>query len=195
MAKLTYTAIASLDADEQGDFSWSMPDAEVHAFVNDLERPVGTHLYGRRLYEVMKVWEGDDALNGPGTDLPVLRDYAEIWRASEKIVYSRTLDSVETARTRLERSFDPDSVRQLKETAESEISIGGPDLAVQAIEAGLVDEIRLLLVPVAVGAGKPALPIRSHLCLKLLDRHSFGNGTTYLRYALDDGKLLSEIKC
>lgn len=107
MAKLTYTAIASLDgyiADEQGDFSWSMPDAEVHAFVNDLERPVGTHLYGRRLYEVMKVWEGDDALNGPGTDLPVLRDYAEIWRASEKIVYSRTLDSVETARTRLARA-------------------------------------------------------------------------------------------
>lgn len=171
LAKLTYTAIASLDgyvSDTEGDFSWSMPDAEVHAFVNDLELPVGTHLYGRRLYEVMKVWEADDILDSsPPADLPPLRDYAEIWPAAEKIVYSRTLDSVETARTRLERNFDPEAVRQLKESAEAEITIGGPELAAQAIEAGLVDEIRLLLVPVAVGAGKPALPITKHLHLEL----------------------------
>ncbi|HEX6456062.1 MAG TPA: dihydrofolate reductase family protein [Solirubrobacterales bacterium] len=189
MARLTYTAIASLDgyvADEQGDFSWSTPDAEVHAFVNDLERPVGTHLHGRRLYEVMKVWEGDDVFaSAPPADLPILRDYAAIWRASEKIVYSRTLESVETTRTRLERSFDPETVRQLKERTAGEISIGGAELAAQAIEAGLVDEIRLLMVPVAVGAGKPALPITNHLRLNLQEHRRFGNGTVYLRYGLE----------
>lgn len=182
MAKLIYSAIASLDgyvADEQGEFGWSMPDEEVHAFVNDLERPVGTHLYGRRMYEVMKVWETDDLLVGQP---PCIHDYAEIWRASDKIVYSRSLEETSTSRTKLERSFDPEAVRRLKESEEREISIGGPELAAQAIEAGLVDEIHLFLAPVAVGAGKPALPIRSHLPLQLLDHRSFGNGTVYLRY-------------
>jgi len=182
MAKLIYSAIASLDgyvADEQGEFGWSMPDEEVHSFVNDLERPVGTHLYGRRMYEVMKAWESDDLLVGQP---PCIHDYAEIWRASDKIVYSRSLEEISTSRTKLERSFDPEAVRRLKETADREISIGGPELAAQAIEADLVDEIHLLLVPVAVGAGKPALPIHSHLPLQLLDHRSFGNGTVYLRY-------------
>jgi dihydrofolate reductase len=184
MAELIYAAIASLDgyvADEQGEFGWSMPDDEVHSFVNDLERPVGTHLYGRRMYEVMKVWETDEILVDQP---PCMHDYAEIWRAADKIVYSRSLDKISTSRTKLKRTFDPDAVRQLKETSDREISIGGPDLAAQAIEAGLVDEIHLLLVPVAVGAGKPALPMRSHLPLQLLDHRSFGNGTAYLRYRL-----------
>jgi dihydrofolate reductase len=185
MAKLIYSAIASLDgyvADEQGEFGWSMPDEEVHAFVNDLERPIGTYLYGRRMYEVMKVWESDEMLEGQPT---VMRDYAEIWRAAEKIVYSRTLDRVSTARTRLERSFDPEAIRALKESEQRGIGIGGADLATQALEAGLVDELHLFLVPVAVGAGKPALPIRVHLPLQLLDQRSFDNGTIYLRYGID----------
>jgi dihydrofolate reductase len=184
MARLIYSAIASLDgyvADEQGEFGWSMPDEEVHSFVNDLERPVGTHLYGRRMYEVMKVWETDDLLVGQP---PCMHDYAEIWRAADKIVYSRGLEETSTSRTKLERTFDPESVRKLKETSEREISIGGPELAAQAIEAGLIDEIHLLLVPVAVGAGKPALPIHKHLPLQLLDHRSFSNGTVYLRYTL-----------
>jgi dihydrofolate reductase len=182
MAKLIYAAIASLDgyvADEQGEFGWSMPDEEVHSFVNDLERPVGTHLYGRRMYEVMKVWETDDLIVGQP---PCMHDYAQIWRAADKIVYSRSLEETSTSRTKLERTFDPESVRRLKETEEREISIGGPELAAQAIEAALVDEICLLLVAVAVGAGKPALPIRSRLPLQLLDHRDFGNGTMYLRY-------------
>jgi dihydrofolate reductase len=187
MAKLVYAAIASLDgyvADEHGDFSWSMPDEEVHNFVNDLERPIGTHLYGRRMYEVMKVWERDEILTGQP---PCMHDYAEIWRAAEKIVYSRTLDDVSTSRTRLERTFDPAAVRELKETADRDISIGGPELAAQAIEADLVDEIHLLLAPIAVGAGKAALPIRSHLPLQLLGHRSFRNGTVYLRYRVVGG--------
>jgi dihydrofolate reductase len=184
MAKLIYAAIASLDgyvADEQGEFGWSMPDEEVHSFVNDLERPVGTHLYGRRMYEVMKVWESDEILAGQP---PCMHDYAEIWRAAHKIVYSRSLEEVSTSRTKLERTFDPEAVRQLKETSEREIGIGGSDLAAQAIEADLVDEVHLLLVPTAVGAGKPALPIQRHLQLQLVDHRSFGNGTVYLRYTL-----------
>jgi dihydrofolate reductase len=184
MAKLIYSAIASLDgyvADEQGEFGWAMPDEEVHAFVNDLERPVGTYLYGRRMYEVMKIWETDEFLEGQP---PCMREYAEIWRAAEKIVYSRSLDEVATSRTGLERTFDPESVRARKKAEKREIGIGGPELAAQALEAGLVDEIHLLLVPVAVGAGKPALPIGNHTSLELLDHHSFGNGTIYLRYAL-----------
>jgi dihydrofolate reductase len=184
MAKLIYAAIASLDgyvADEQGDFSWSMPDEEVHSFVNDLERPIGTYLYGRRMYEVMKVWETDDFLAG---EPPCMHDYAEIWRAADKIVYSRSLDSVSTSRTRLERTFDPAAVSELKEAADRDLGIGGSELAAQAIEAGLVDAIHLLLSPIAVGTGKPALPISNHLPLQLLDHRSFGNGTVYLRYVL-----------
>src|SRR5215211_4036388 len=169
MGKLVYSAIASLDgyiADEKGEFGWSMPDEEVHTFVNDLERPVGTYLYGRRMYEVMKVWETDEILEG---EPKCMADFAELWRAADKIVFSRTLNQVSTSLTRLERTFDPAAVRELKETAEGEIGVGGAELAAEAIEAGLVDECRLLLVPVAVGTGKPALPIHNHLSLQLLD--------------------------
>jgi len=184
MAKLIYSAIASLDgyvADKDGEFGWSMPDEEVHAFVNDLERPVGTHLYGRRMYEVMKVWENDEMLEGQP---PCMHDYAEIWRGAEKVVYSRTLDDVTTSRTRLERSFDPAAVRQLKEAEERDIGIGGPELAAQALAVSLVDELHLFLVPTAVGGGKAALAIHDHVVLALLDQRSFDNGTIYLRYGL-----------
>jgi len=181
---LIYSAIASLDgyvADEKGEFGWAEPDEEVHAFANELERPIGTHLYGRRMYEVMKVWEGDEILAGQPT---VMRDYAKIWRGAEKIVYSRSLDEVATSRTKLERSFDPEAIRALKEAEEHDLGIGGAELAAQALEAGLVDEINLLLVPVAVGAGKPALPIHNRLPLQHLGQRRFGNGTIYLRYAV-----------
>jgi len=182
MARLVYSAIASLDgyvADEKGEFGWSMPDEEVHAFVNDLERPIGTHLYGRRMYDVMKVWENDEMLeNQPAC----IRDFAEIWRGAEKIVYSRTLDAVATSRTRLERTFDPETVRELKQAEERDIGIGGSELAAQALKAGLVDEIHLLLVPTAVGGGTAALPIDDHVALKLLDHRTFDNGTISLRY-------------
>jgi len=184
MAQLIYSAIASLDgyiADEQGKFDWAEPDEEVHAFANELERATGTHLYGRRMYETMKVWEIDEMLEGQPQ---VMRDYAEIWRAADKIVYSRSLEAVETSRTRLERDFDPEAVRDLKETATRDLSIGGAELAGQALDAGLVDEIHLLLVPFAVGAGKAALSIGRHIPLELLDQRRFGNGTVYLRYRL-----------
>jgi len=185
MARLIYSAIASLDgyvADAQGEFGWAEPDEEVHAFVNDLERPLGTYLYGRRMYETMKVWEGDELLVDQP---PAIHDYAEVWRAAEKIVYSRTLDEVETSRTRLERSFDPEAIRALKGAEERDIGIGGSELAGQAIEAGLVDEIQLLLVPAVVGAGRPALPIQHRLTLQLGDQRTFTNGTIYLRYSVE----------
>ena len=159
MAKLIYSAIASLDgyvADEKGEFGWAMPDEEVHAFVNDLERPIGTYLYGRRMYEVMKVWETDG--RSSTTSRRPMHDYAEIWRAAEKIVYSRTLEAVVDRPHRLERRLRPRGDPALKEDEERDISIGGAELAAQALEAGLVDEIQLFLVPVVVGAGKPALP-------------------------------------
>jgi dihydrofolate reductase len=185
VAKLIYSAIASLDgyvADAQGNFKWAQPDEEVHAFVNDLERPIGTYLYGRRMYEVMKVWEGDEIL----ADQPrCMHDYAEIWRSAEKIVYSRTLDEIETSRTRLEHNFDPETIRALKETEHKDIGIGGPELAAQALAADLVDEIHLLLVPTAVGAGKPALIIRDRIPLQLQGQRSFGNGTVYLHYKVE----------
>ena len=182
MAKLNYTAISSLDgyvADVQGDFDWSAPDEEVHAFINDLERPVGTHLYGRRLYEVMVAWETMDT--GPG-QAPAMRDYATIWQAAEKIVYSRTLQSVASARTRIEHDFDPEAVRRLKASAASELSIGGPELAAQAIKAGLVDEYRLFLTPFVVGGGTPSLPDGVRLGLELLEERRFGSGVVYLHY-------------
>jgi dihydrofolate reductase len=185
MANLIYSAIASLDgyiADEQGDFSWAQPDEEIHAFVNDLERPLGTHLLGRRMYETMKVWDTDEILK----DQPqCMRDYAEIWRGAEKIVYSRTLDEVETSRTRLEGSFEAEAIRALKDAADRDVSIGGPELAAQALEAGLVDEIQLFLVPAAVGAGNAALQIRDRISLRLQDQRSFDNGTIYLRYRVE----------
>ena len=180
MAGLTYLAIASLDGyveDEQGKFDWAAPDEEVHAFVNDLERPVGTHLYGRRMYETMVWWEtGDHAA--------VHRDYAEIWRAAEKVVYSRTLQTVSSERTRIERGFDAAAIKQLKESSRSDISIGGAELGGQAIAEGLVDECQLFLGPVLVGGGKRALPAGVHAELELLDERRFRNGFVYLHYRL-----------
>ena len=179
MAKLIYSAIASLDgyvADENGNFDWAAPDEEVHSFVNDLLRPVGTHLLGRRMYDVMAVWETltDQA--------PVMRDFAEIWRSADKIVYSRTLESVSSARTRIERDFDPEAVRQLKASAGRDIAVGGPELAAQALRAGLVDECHLFVTPVVVGGGNRSLPDNVRLDLDLRDVRRFGNGVVYLRY-------------
>jgi dihydrofolate reductase len=183
LAKLIYNAIASLDGyveDEDGGFAWAAPDEEVHAFVNDLEREVGTHLCGRRMYETMVFWETEPS----GDDEPeVMRDFAESWRAADKVVYSRTLDTVAAARTRIERDFDPEAVRQLKADASSDISVGGAELAAHAFRAGLVDECHLFLVPVIVGGGKRALPDGVSVGFELLDERRFENGFVFLRYA------------
>ncbi|MGH3038027.1 MAG: dihydrofolate reductase family protein [Gaiellaceae bacterium] len=181
MAKLIYSALASLDGyieDEEGKFGWAEPDEEVHAFVNDLERPVGTYLYGRRMYEVMLFWETLGLADRPAH----LRDFAEIWRAADKVVYSKTLETASSARTRIERDFDPDAVRQLKATAERDLGVGGPDLAAQALAAGLIDECHLFLAPIVVGGVKQAFPDGVRLKLELLDERRFGNGMVYLRY-------------
>jgi dihydrofolate reductase len=179
MAKLIYGAIMSLDgyiADEDGNFDWAEPDEEVHAFVNDMQRPIGTYLYGRRLYDVMVAWET------MADEHPLMRDYAEIWRAADKIVYSRSLEKVSSERTRIERSFDPDAVQKMKSAEDRDISVGGPELASQAIRAGLVDEIQLFLAPAVVGGGTRALPDGVRLTLELLDERRFDNGVIYLRY-------------
>jgi dihydrofolate reductase len=183
MAKLIYSVIASLDgyvADADGNFDWAAPDEEVHAFVNDLERSIGTYLYGRRMYETMVFWE-----NPPGLaeQPPTVREFARIWQAADKIVYSRTLQTATSARTRIEREFDPDAVRELKARAARDLTVGGAELANRAIAAGLVDEYELFLVPVLVGGGKRALP-DDHLRvnLELLDERRFRNGTIYLHY-------------
>jgi dihydrofolate reductase len=179
MANLIYSPIASLDGyveDSQGKFGWAAPDAEVHAFVNELERTVGTYLYGRRMYETMSAWETID------DDRPFMRDYAELWRAAEKVVYSRSLKSPSSARTRIERDFDAGSVRELKEAAQDDISVGGAELAGQAIEFRLVDEYHVILVPVLVGGGKRAFPDGVRLDLELLDERRFAGGAAYLRY-------------
>ena len=184
MAKLIYSSIASLDGyveDEDGKFDWAEPDEEVHSFVNDLERPVSTYLYGRRMYETMVFWEGPDAIEGQPA---LMRDFAEIWRAADKVVYSTTMKSPSSARTRIERSFDPEAVRRLKAEAERDLAIGGPELAALAVGAGLVDEVQLFLVPVVIGGGKPVLPDGRRLDLQLLDQRRFGDGTVYLRYFL-----------
>ena len=182
MGRLVYAAIASLDgyvADEDGNFDWCAPDEEVHAFVNELQRTVGTQLLGRRMYDVLAVWESIDT--GP-EQARVIRDYAELWRATDKVVYSRTLESVPTARTRLERDFDPEAVRVLKAGADRELTVGGPGLAEQALRAGLVDEVHLFLSPVVVGGGTRALPDGVRLDLALVDEHRFGNGVVHLGY-------------
>jgi dihydrofolate reductase len=182
MAKLIYSAITSLDGyieDEGGKFDWAEPDEEVHAFVNDLERPVGTYLYGRRLYETMVGWETEPSFAQLS---PVARDYAEIWKAADKIVYSRTLETVSTERTRIEREFDADAVRRLKAAAGSDLAVGGAALAAEAFRAGLVDECHLFLAPILVGGGKRSLPDDLRLGLELLDERRFGNGMVYLRY-------------
>jgi dihydrofolate reductase len=182
MARLIYSAITSLDgyvADEDGGFDWAAPDEEVHRFVNDLERPVGTYLYGRRMYEVMVYWETAHTL---AEQPPSVQDFAEIWQAADKIVYSKTLGTVSSARTRIERDFDPEAVRQMKESAGRDITVGGPDLAAQAIRAGLVDECHLFLAPIVVGGGKQSLPDDVRLKLELRDVRRFGNGVVYLHY-------------
>src|SRR5262252_2530195 len=174
MAKLIYSAIASLDGyveDEQGKFDWAAPDEEAHAFVNDIERPIGTHLYGRRMYETMVYWE--TASTG-GDQRAVVRDFAEIWRAAEKVVYSRTLHAVSSERTRIEREFDAAAIRRLKESSRSDITIGGAELAGQAMAEGLVDECHLFLGPVLVGGGKRALPAGVHAEVELMDERRFG---------------------
>jgi dihydrofolate reductase len=182
MAKLIYSAITSLDgyvADEDGNFDWAAPDDDVHAFVNDLERPIGTYLYGRRMYETMVVWETADS---PAFQTPLMQDFAAIWRAADKIVYSSTLSTVSSARTRIERTFDPQAIRALKATANRDITIGGPNLAAHAIGTGLVDEIDLLLNPIVVGGGNPSLPSNVRVALELLDERRFANGVVHLRY-------------
>jgi dihydrofolate reductase len=182
VAKLTYFAIQSLDGyieDERGKFDWARPNEEVHTFVNDLERSVGTYLYGRRMYEVMIAWETWDFVDQP----PYLRDFAEIWRGADKIVYSRTLDNVSSEKTKIEQVFDPEAVRRLKEATESDLSVAGPELAATAFKGGLVDELHFIVAPVVVGGGKPSLPSRVRLDLELLDERRFESGFVFLRYA------------
>jgi dihydrofolate reductase len=184
MARLIYSAITSLDgyvADENGTFDWAAPDEEVHIFINDLERPVGTYLYGRRMYEVMVAWE---TLHLQAEQPPCIQDFAEIWQAADKIVYSTTLEKVTSARTRIERDFDPEAVRQMKARAGRDITVGGPDLAAQAFKAGLVDECGLFVAPIMVGGGAQALPTKVRLRLDLLDERRFGNGMVYLHYRI-----------
>ena len=182
MAKLIYSVITSLDgyvADEDGKFDWAAPDEEVHRFVNDLGRPIGNYLYGRRMYEVMLYWE---TAHSVAKQPPSVRDFTKIWQAAYKIVYSRTLEKVSSARTRIERNFDPEAVRKMKAAAGHDISIGGPDLAAQAINAGLVDEFHLFVVPVLVGGGNRALRDHVRLKLVLLDEYRFRNGVVHLHY-------------
>jgi dihydrofolate reductase len=183
VGKLIYSAIASLDGyveDEQGSFGWAAPDEEVHAFVNELERPIGTYLYGRRMYETMVYWEtAGREEEGRRT---VSRDYAEIWRAAEKVVYSRTLEVPSSARTRIEREFDPATVSEFKRSAARDITVGGAELAGTALAAGLVEECHLFLCPVIVGAGKRALPPDVRAQLELLAERRFASGVVYLRY-------------
>jgi dihydrofolate reductase len=181
-AKLIYLMLSSIDGymeDAEGSFGWAEPDEEVHRFVNELSRPVGTYLYGRRMYETMIAWETDSSL---AAQSEVTRDFAEIWQAAEKIVFSTTLETASTTRTRLERKFDPEAVREMKTSASADLAIGGPGLAAQAWQAGLVDECHLFLAPILVGGGKRALPEGARIDLELLDERRFGNGMTYLRY-------------
>ena len=182
MARLIYSSIMSLDgyiADADGRFEWAAPDEEVHAFVNELERPVGTYLYGRGMYETMRYWETAHTL--PDRN-PVSLDFARIWQAAGKVVYSTTLQAPDTARTRVERDFDPVEIRKLKEAADRDLSVGGARLAAQAIAAGLVDEYQLFVVPAVVGGGTRSLPDQVRLSLVLAEEHRFGSGTVYLCY-------------
>jgi dihydrofolate reductase len=181
MADLIYSVLASLDgyvADRDGNFDWAEPEEEVHTFVNDLERPVRTHLYGRRMYDVMVAWETMDLAN----QAPYLRDYQQIWRGADKVVLSTTLAAVRSERTRLESVFDPEAIQEMKASADADIGIGGPGLAAHAIRAGLVDQFRILVVPVIVGGGNPWLPDDARLDLELMEERRFRNGTVYLGY-------------
>jgi len=186
VARLIYSAITSLDGfieDEAGNFDWAAPDDEVHAFVNDVIGPIGTHLYGRRMYETMSYWE--TALDDPGRSAETA-DFARIWQAADKVVYSSSLKQVSTPRTRLERTFDLDAIREMKSRASQDLGIGGPGLAAHAFRAGLVDEIHLFLAPIIVGGGKPSLPDDVRLKLRLIDQRLFkGTGIVHVRYRSD----------
>jgi dihydrofolate reductase len=182
VARLIYSAIASLDGytnDHDGSFEWLAPDEEVHAFVNECERPIGTYLYGRRMYEVMAAWETMDTSG----ESAAMSDYQQIWRAADKVVYSSMLDAASTERTRIERDFDPEAVRALVDEADRDVSIGGPELARQALAAGLVDEISLFLHPIVAGGGNRALPDGVRMSLELVDQRRFAGGVVYVRYA------------
>jgi len=184
MAHLIYTAITSLDGfieDRDGSFDWAMPSEEVHRFINNLERTVGTYLLGRRMYETMMVWETDPNL---AADSPVTEEYAQIWQAATKIVYSKTLATVSTRNTQIERNFDPEAIKQLKKVALHDISIGGPELAAHAFRSGLIDEYHLFLTQVILGGGKPSMPNNVRLELELLEERRFGNGMVYLHYQI-----------
>jgi dihydrofolate reductase len=179
MGRLVYSAITSLDgyvADEQGRWDWSIPDAEVHAFVNDMSRACGTWLLGRRMYDVLVAWE---TMEG---DEPEIREFTEIWHGSDKVVYSRTLEEPRSARTRIEREFDPEAVRALKEQADRDLSVAGPELAAQAFAAGLVDDVHLFVSPIVVGGGNAALPSGIQIPLELASERRFGNGVVHLQY-------------
>ncbi|MGH8924612.1 MAG: dihydrofolate reductase family protein [Acidimicrobiia bacterium] len=182
MANLVYLMLASVDgfvADENGNFDWAEPDEEVHAFVNDLSRSVGTHLYGRKMYDVMAVWEN---LPDFDTQPPVMQDFARSWQAAEKVVFSKTMQDVRTDRTRLERSFDPEKIAALKQLSSSDLSVSGPGLAAQAIGAGLVDVLHIFLAPMIVGGGNRLLPDRVRSKLELLDQRHFESGFAYVHY-------------
>ena len=184
MAKLIYVSNVSLDGyieDEHGSLDWAAPDDELFAFITDLVRPVGTYLYGRRMYDTMAVWETDSTL---AAQSELMADFANVWQAASKVVYSTTLDAVSTARTRLERTFDPAVVRDLKASAPCDLTVGGPHLAAHALEARLVDECHLFIRPILVGGGKPALPNGTRADLELLDDRQLGNGVVYLRYRI-----------
>ncbi|MHA7305941.1 dihydrofolate reductase family protein [Arthrobacter sp. TMN-49] len=186
MGRLIYTAITSLDgyvADVDGNFDWSMPNPEVHAYINNLERPIGIYLLGRRLYDVMKVW---DTFYGRVDLPPEMVDYATIWQQAQKIIYSTTLSEASAANTRIEANFDPASIRRLKAEAATDLSVGGADLAGQTLNAGLVDQIHLLISPVMVGGGKRALPEGFSTSLELLGQRRFSNGVVHLHYSVEN---------
>jgi dihydrofolate reductase len=182
MAKLIYAAITSLDGyvnDADGGFDWAKPDEQVHSYINEIERPTGTYLYGRRMYEVLRYWHDPDDLDAQPS---YIQDYAGIWQAADKVVYSTSLDSASTPRTRLEREFDPAAVREMKDAADADLSVGGPNLAAEALRAGLVDELHQFLNPVVVGGGTAWLPAGLHLELELLDERRFDGGVVHLHY-------------
>jgi dihydrofolate reductase len=188
MAHLIYIANSSLDGyteDIDGKFDWTTPDEEYFRFISNLVREAGTYLYGRRMYETMMVWETDPNL---AAQSPLMRDFAEIWQVANKIVFSRTLETVSTRKTQLEQTFDPQAIRQLKAANEHDILIGGPELAAHAFRAGLIDECHLFLIPILVGGGKSALPDNLRLELELLAERRFHNGTVYLRYRTRQGR-------
>ena len=188
MANLIYVANTSLDGyteDKDGKFDWTDPSEEVFRFITNLVRATRTHLYGRRMYETMMVWETDPNL---AAESPLMRDFAQVWQAPDKIVYSRTLEAVSTRKTQIERNFDPEAIRRLKDSVQQDIHIGGAELAAQAFRSGLIDECHLFIKPIIVGGGKAGLPEDVRLELELLDERRFGNGEVYLRYRTKQGK-------